>query len=99
MKQEDGSVSFKLAYDDGDKEEGALPINVRRFGTVTSEPNEGCTFGVGNRVEARKGKGVYSPPPLGVLRAIAADNPQFAYQKMMQQDMMVSLGDSLLLHT
>jgi len=32
----DGTFTFNLAYDDGDKEEGALPVNVRRIGPSTS---------------------------------------------------------------
>lgn len=33
----DGSVSINIAYDDGDREEGAISANVRRVGESTSE--------------------------------------------------------------
>ena len=33
----DGSVSINIAYDDGDREEGAISPNVRRVGESTSE--------------------------------------------------------------
>jgi len=37
VKEAAGVVTFSIAYDDGDKEDGALPANVRRVGGSSSD--------------------------------------------------------------
>ena len=80
----DGSATFSIAYDDGDKEEGALSRDVRhlptpvdagaqRRGSATAGPidSTGAVLAVGDRVIARfRGRGAPGPATVIAIRGV-----------------------------